>query len=57
MDLHELLGKIASQTVLAFILAAVFTVLTVWVQGNTGLYVFNTVVARFVIIILMEPLR
>ena len=36
MDLHELLGKIASQTVLAFILAAVFTVLTVWVDGNTG---------------------
>ncbi|MFL5346657.1 MAG: ATP-binding protein [Hyalangium sp.] len=57
MDLHELLGKIASQTVLAFILAAVFTVLTVWVKTNTGLFVFNTVVAAFVIIILVEPLR
>jgi signal transduction histidine kinase len=57
MDLHELLGKIASQTVLAFILAAVFTVLTVWVKENTGLFVFYTVVSAFVIIILMEPLR
>ncbi len=57
MDLHELLGKIASQTVLAFILAAVFTVLTAWVKEKTGLFVFNTVVAAFVIIILMEPLR
>jgi signal transduction histidine kinase len=57
MDLHELLGKIASQTVLAFILAAVFTVLTAWVTENTGLFVFNTVVAAFVIIILLEPLR
>ncbi|WP_224366695.1 sensor histidine kinase [Hyalangium versicolor] len=57
MDLHELFGKIASQTVLAVILAAVFTVLTVWVKENTGLFVFNTVVAAFVIIILMEPLR
>ncbi|MBN1209116.1 MAG: GAF domain-containing protein [Myxococcaceae bacterium] len=57
MDVHELLGKIASQTVLAFILAAVFTVLTAWVTENTGLFVFNTVVAAFVISILMEPLR
>ncbi|HYO66808.1 MAG TPA: ATP-binding protein [Archangium sp.] len=58
MDLHELLGKIASQTVLATILAAVFTVLTVWVdQNNTSLFVFNTVVAAFVVLILLEPLR
>jgi signal transduction histidine kinase len=57
MDLQELLGKIASQTVLAFILAAVFTTLTVWVKDNPGLFIFNTVVAAFVTIILMEPLR
>jgi two-component system sensor histidine kinase HydH len=57
MDLHELLGKIASQTVLAFILAAVFTVLTVWVKENAALFIFNTVVAAFVTIILTEPLR
>jgi two-component system, NtrC family, sensor histidine kinase HydH len=35
MDLHELLGKIASQTVLATILAAVFTVLTMWGTSRT----------------------
>ncbi|WP_257446816.1 sensor histidine kinase [Archangium lipolyticum] len=58
MDLHELLGKIASQTVLATILAAVFTVLTVWVdENNTSLFLFNTVVAAFVVLILLEPLR
>ncbi|MBJ6762931.1 GAF domain-containing protein [Myxococcaceae bacterium JPH2] len=57
MDLHELLGKIASQTVLAIILAAVFTVLTAWVDENTSLFVFNTVVAAFVILILLDPLR
>ncbi|NTX58206.1 histidine kinase [Myxococcus llanfairpwllgwyngyllgogerychwyrndrobwllllantysiliogogogochensis] len=57
MDLHELLGKIASQTVLAVILAAVFTVLTAWVDEDTGLFVFNTVVAAFVILILLDPLR
>ncbi|AKF82011.1 histidine kinase [Myxococcus fulvus 124B02] len=57
MDLHELLGKIASQTVLAVILAAVFTVLTAWVDEDTGLFLFNTVVAAFVILILLDPLR
>lgn len=57
MDLQELLGKIASQTVLAVILAAVFTVLTAWVEENTSLFVFNTVVAAFVMLILLEPLR
>ena len=57
MDLHELLGKVASQTVLAVMLAAVFTVLTAWVHGNTSLYIFNTVLAAFVMCILLEPLR
>ncbi|HEX4620744.1 MAG TPA: ATP-binding protein [Myxococcaceae bacterium] len=57
LDLHELLGKIASQTVLAVILASVFAVLTIWVGGNAPLFVFNTIVAAFVVIILLEPLR
>jgi two-component system, NtrC family, sensor histidine kinase HydH len=57
MDLHELLGKIASQTVLAGILAIVFVVLTVWVQkDNTSLYLFNTTVSAFVMLILLDPL-
>lgn len=57
MDLHELLGKIASQTVLASILALMFAVLTAWVESNFGLFLFNTVVAAFVMLILVEPLR
>ncbi|HZX43595.1 MAG TPA: ATP-binding protein, partial [Myxococcaceae bacterium] len=57
MDLHELLGKVASQTVLAVMLAVVFLVLTAWVKGNTSLYLFNTVLSAFVIGILLEPLR
>ncbi len=57
MDLHELLGKVASQAVLAVILAAVFATLTIWVDGNAPLFLFNTVVAAFVMIILVEPLR
>jgi nitrogen-specific signal transduction histidine kinase len=56
MDLHELGGKIVSQAVLAGILAVVFVVLTAWVEGNASLYLFNTVVAAFVMLILLEPL-
>ncbi|HEY1087820.1 MAG TPA: ATP-binding protein, partial [Archangium sp.] len=56
MDLHELLGKIASQAVLAGILAVVFVVLTAWVESNASLYLFNTLVAAFVMLILLEPL-
>ena len=56
MDLHELLGKVAAQTVLAIILAAVFCALTGWVH-SASLFIFNTAVAAFVMLILLEPLR
>src|SRR5215813_4547014 len=57
MDLHEFLGKVASQTVLAVILAALFATLTLWVEANASLFLFNTIVAAFVLIILLDPLR
>ncbi len=56
MDLHELLGKIASQAVLAAILAIVFVVMTAWVE-STSLFIFNTIFATFVMLILLEPLN
>lgn len=57
MDLHEMLGKIVSQTVLAAILALVFVTLTAWVErSNVSLYVFNTIVSALVMLILHEPL-
>lgn len=56
MDLHELFGKVASQAFLAAILAVVFLVLTAWVDRNASLYLFNTLVAAFVMLILLEPL-
>lgn len=57
MDLHELLGKFVSQSVLTLALAAVFALLTAWVSNSFSLYVFNTVVAAFGVIVLIEPLR
>jgi signal transduction histidine kinase len=57
MDLHELLGKVASLSVLAAILVFVIATLTGWVGVNLPLFLFNTVVASFVILILLDPLR
>jgi two-component system, NtrC family, sensor histidine kinase HydH len=56
MDVHELLGKIASQTVLASFLSLIFVILTIWTTGNRSLFLFNTLVAAIVMLILLEPL-
>lgn len=57
MDLHELLGKFASQAVLTIILAAVYAILTAWVSNNLSLFLFNAVLATFVVTMLLDPLR
>ena len=46
-------ATIGAAHLLAVMLAAVFLVLTAWVKGNTSLYLFNTVLAAFVIGILL----
>lgn len=61
MDLHELLGKILSQALLAALLALVFfvmtswVVITDWVSQSARLFLFNTVVAALVVQILVDP--
>ncbi|WP_373045456.1 ATP-binding protein [Vulgatibacter sp.] len=57
LDLHELLGKFATLSVLALILAAIYAGLVIWVGDRPGLFAFNTLVASFVILNLYEPLR
>ncbi|MFN0062409.1 MAG: ATP-binding protein [Myxococcaceae bacterium] len=57
LDLHELLGKLAAQSVLASIVAVVFVLLTAWAQATLALFIFNTVLAAFVLLILLEPLK
>jgi hypothetical protein len=57
LDLHELAGKFAALAVLAGILAAIYGGLVVWVGNKPGLFLFNTLVASFVILNLYEPLR
>ena len=58
MDLHELLGKIASQTVLAVDPGrGLHGAHRLGGRATPSLFLFNTVVAAFVILILLEPLR
>jgi signal transduction histidine kinase len=57
LDLHELLGKVAALSVLALILASIYGALVSWVGDRPGLFLFNTLLASFVILILFEPLR
>jgi len=57
LDLHELLGKFAAMSVLALILSAIYASLVYWTEGRPQLFLFNTLIASFVILNLFEPLR
>jgi signal transduction histidine kinase len=57
LDLHELIGKVASISALALMLALVYGVIGLWLKDRPGLFLFNTVIASFVILSLYEPLR
>ncbi len=56
LDLNELLGKIVVLSALGVLVAAIYGLLVRWSSG-VGSFVFNTLVASFVILILFEPLR
>lgn len=58
LDLNELLGKIVVLASVGVVLAAIYGLLVRWAgAGSTGLFLFNTLVASFVILILFEPLK
>src|SRR5437868_13927719 len=55
LDLNELLGKIVVLASVGLVLALIFGVMVRWTGTSTGLFLFNTMVASFVILILFEP--
>jgi signal transduction histidine kinase len=59
LDLNELVGKMFVLGSLVGILTLVYGLLLVWIGGGSpqGLFILNTVVASFVILILFEPVR
>jgi signal transduction histidine kinase len=59
LDLNELVGKMVVLASLVAILSIVYGLLLSWVGGGKleGVFIFNTVVASTVILILFEPVR
>jgi signal transduction histidine kinase len=58
LDVNEVLGRMVVLSTLVLILAAIYGLLVAWVPpAYTGVFFFNTLVASFVILILVEPLR
>jgi two-component system, NtrC family, sensor histidine kinase HydH len=58
LDLNELLGKIVVLASVGLVLAGIYGILVRWAGGaSVGLFLFNTLVASFVILILFEPLK
>ncbi|MBI5508314.1 MAG: GAF domain-containing protein [Deltaproteobacteria bacterium] len=58
IDMVELLGKAAVLGVLTLVLATVYALMVVWVgTEQQGLWLFNTLVASFVILILYDQVR
>jgi len=58
LDLNELVGKMVVLGTLVVLLSAVYGMLLTWVGGGQeGLFILNTLVASFVILILFEPVR
>jgi len=58
LDVNEVLGKMVVLSTLVLILASIYGLLVAWVPpAYWGVYFFNTLVASFVILILVEPLR
>lgn len=57
LDLHEALGRFAALSVLAVFLSAIYVGLVYWAGRGPQLFIFNTLIASFVILNLFEPLR
>lgn len=58
IDLVELLGKAAVLATLSLVLATVYSLLVLWVgEDQQGLWIFNTLVASFVIMIIYDQAR
>ena len=61
LDLNELVGKMAVLGTLVVLLSTIYGFLIYWIGGSgegfQGVYVLNSIVAAFVILILFEPVR
>ncbi|MBI5477633.1 MAG: GAF domain-containing protein, partial [Deltaproteobacteria bacterium] len=58
LDLNDILGRIAILSVLVLTLATFYGLLLAWVgETRRGIFFFNMLVASFVVLVLIDPLR
>jgi len=57
IDLFEFLGRFVVLAGFAFVLSTIYAVLVAWWRHDFALFLFNTVIATIVILILLDPLR
>jgi two-component system, NtrC family, sensor histidine kinase HydH len=58
LDLNDILGRIAVLAVLVLTLGTFYGLLLAWVgESQRGIFFFNTLVASFVVLVLIDPLR
>ena len=57
LDLFEFLGRFVVLAGFAIVLSGIYAVLVAWWRHDFALFLFNTVIATIVILILLDPLR
>jgi len=57
LDLFEFVGRFVVLAGFALVLGAIYALLVAWWRYDFGLFLFNTIIATVVILILLDPLR
>lgn len=57
LDAYEFVGRVLVLGGFALVLSVIYALLVAWWRHDFGLFLFNTVIATIVILILLDPLR
>jgi two-component system sensor histidine kinase HydH len=57
LDAYEFVGRVLVLGGFALVISFIYALLVAWWRHDLGLFIFNTVIATVVILILLEPLR
>jgi len=57
LDVYEFVGRVLVLGGFALVLSVIYALLVAWWRHDFGLFLFNTIIATIVILILLDPLR
>jgi signal transduction histidine kinase len=57
LDLQEVLARVSILALMVVIISAVYALLLAWVDPQEGMFLFNTIIASIIVLILIDPLR